>query len=115
MSATDLITARCPGCGPQPLLPAALRVAVEPGHTEGLSSFTCPDCGREVVRAMHSTGVALARAAGARVLAGGSVPLELVEAHTGSALSMDEVDRFVVELAAEEFPQSLLGQVRPGS
>lgn len=89
---------RCPRCKGSVSLPAqSLRCAAEAGGDGGVCEFTCPICSRSAVLRTTAGGVEAVLEAGAERLSG-LVPFEILEPHTGTPLSIDELLDFHAEL-----------------
>lgn len=91
MSEDAEVRVHCPWCGTFDLAPAAVRCAdAASGEQHTLCEFTCPGCGRLIIRRTTAKGARLARRLGVARFEG-TVPLELLEPRSGPPLSWDDV------------------------
>jgi hypothetical protein len=95
---------QCRKCGPL-LVPAAeLRCGLEPVGERGICELRCPICHRIIlIPAIASVVEALFRGGASHIT--GAVPFELLERHTGPALSWDELLDFKLALGSTPWPQ----------
>ena len=103
MKGRGLVQADCPSCGEVLARPSALVCGVSEAEETALCEFLCPDCGRLLLRPLAPTDVPTLVLLGARK--GRSLPFELLEAHSGPAVSWDEVLDLHFELERHKFPQ----------
>ena len=103
MKGRGLVQADCPTCG-EVIAPASeLVCGVSEAEETALCEFPCPGCHRLLLLPLAPTDVPTLVLLGARK--GRSLPFELLEAHSGSAVSWDEVLEVHFELARNQFPQ----------
>jgi hypothetical protein len=105
------VRAACPTCGPVLVDGELLRCEMEPAApkpSRGLCELICPGCSRAL---LFPTAAAVLKALfeGGVQHSSGAVPFELLEAHTGPALSWDDLLDFKLALDASSWPQLELG------
>lgn len=103
MRERGLIEADCPTCGAVIAPASALVCGVSEADEKGLCEFTCPSCGRLLLHHLARDEVITLLLLGARKV--DSLPFELLEAHSGPAVSWDEVIDLHFELEHQAFPQ----------
>jgi len=108
MEAKSQIEAQCHWCGTVKVRLADLRCAVDPkDQGAGLCEFACPLCdGLALVPSTQGAIEALANQ-GARGIAG-NAPFEILEHHSGVALSWDDLLDLHLALDRTSIPQAEL-------
>lgn len=91
------IKASCPGCGDVELTPQQVRLVVCSVKAWSYYGFSCPEC-LEDVRKPAGTDVVSLLASGGVVAERWVVPAEVLEEHSGPALSYDDVLDFALWL-----------------
>ena len=103
MRSQGLVQADCATCG-HVIAPASeLLCAVSKDDAAALCEFPCPRCNRVLTLPLAPTEVSTLVLLGARRAR--SMPFELLEEHSGPALSWDEILDLHLELDAQPFPQ----------
>jgi predicted RNA-binding Zn-ribbon protein involved in translation (DUF1610 family) len=110
VSEQGLVQADCPTCG-EVVAPASTLVCGVSGADENaLCEFSCPRCDRALLHSLSSIEVNTLLLLGARH--GTSLPFEILEAHSGPAISWDDILDLHFELVYQSFPQRGLVQGR---
>ena len=109
MKGRGLVQADCPTCGEVLERASALVCGVSEAEETALCEFPCPGCDRLLLLPLARTEIPTLVLLGARK--GRSLPFELLEAHSGPAVSWDEVLDLHLELARHKFPQRELEEV----
>ena len=91
------IRASCPDCGDVELTTAEVRVVVCSTTNDGSYTFQCPSCCLAVDKPAQRRVIEILVAAGVKVSTW-SMPAELNEAHTGPAITHDDLLTFHFEL-----------------
>ena len=107
MSERGLVQARCPTCGEVVAEASALMCGVSEPDEAALCEFPCPYCQRALLIPVPPIEIASLLLLGAQEAE--SLPFELLEAHSGPAVSWDELLDLHLELEARSFPQDELG------
>jgi ribosomal protein S27E len=100
----------CPGCGPVVLPAKELRCELEAAGDKGICELRCPVCSTMVLVPAGPVAVETMRDGGAGHMSG-SVPFELLEPHTGPALSWDDVLDFKLALEGSSDFLSNTGEI----
>lgn len=109
---TPLARATCPLCGVVLVHPSKVRCAFSGEEAQqGLCEFSCPVCGRVLLRGTGPDAVSALWQQGAGTLA--PAPFELLEPHLGLPLSYDEALDFHLALARTSCPQRELVEGAP--
>jgi hypothetical protein len=108
MKGRGLVQADCPTCGEVIAQASELVCGVSEAEETALCEFPCPGCERALLLPLDPTEVATLVLLGARTAR--SLPFELLEAHSGPAVSWDEVLDLHFELERQKFPQRELVQ-----
>jgi predicted RNA-binding Zn-ribbon protein involved in translation (DUF1610 family) len=101
------IKATCPGCGEVDLTAEDILLRIGAGQLRNSYGFSCPDCGRFVEKPADDRVVRL-------LLSGGvvpqlvHVPAEVLEVHSGPALSYDDLLTFHEVLETDDWFDELL-------
>ena len=103
MRERGLIEADCPTCGDVIAPASALVCGVSEADNRALCELQCPGCGRLLLHRLARDDVITLFLLGARK--DDSLPFELLEAHSGPAVSWDEVLDLHFELERQAFPQ----------
>lgn len=103
-----LVQARCPTCGEVTTSATALACATSEADEAALCELLCPSCDRALLIPVAPVEVPTLLLLGARKVH--SLPFELLEAHSGPAVSWDEVLDLHVELENQPFPHERLGR-----
>lgn len=82
--------ATCAWCGDIVVATTDVQCAIDHGGERALLSFACPGCTRSVL-VNTSAPRAAARLLGGAQLVTGTLPLELLEVHTGPPLTWDDL------------------------
>jgi hypothetical protein len=101
-----LVEAECPSCGTVVAPAPALVCGVSEAEKTALCEFHCPTCDRVLTRPVAPLDVNTLLLLGAN--RSQSLPFELLEAHSGPAVSWDEVLDLHLELEERAFPQDEL-------
>lgn len=109
MKGRGLVQADCPTCGEVLARASALVCGMSEAEEMALCEFSCPGCDRVLLLPLAPTEVPTLVLLGARK--GRSLPFELLEAHSGPAVSWDEILDLHFELARRKFPQRELVEV----
>lgn len=97
----------CPWCGPLNLKPSCFRCASDLGGSDqALCEFDCPQCFRLVLVRTTATGARLVLGSGGAPMQG-AVPFELLEAHDGPPLTLEDLLDFHNLLEASCCPKEL--------
>lgn len=98
-----LVQAECATCG-HVIAPASeLVCAVSEDDVAALCEFPCPRCDRVLMLPLAPTEVSTLILLGAHKAR--SMPFELLEEHSGPAVSWDEILDLHLELEAQPYPQ----------
>ena len=103
MRGRGLVQADCPVCGEVIAQASALVCGVSEADEAALCEFPCPGCERLLLLPLAPVEVPTLVLLGARTAR--SLPFELLEAHSGSPVSWDEVLDLHFELERQRFPQ----------
>jgi endogenous inhibitor of DNA gyrase (YacG/DUF329 family) len=107
----SLVEVGCPNCGAIVVPASSVVCATSEADHAALCALDCPTCGRPLFRPLETTDVSTLFLFGAHP-AEGSLPFELLESHSGPALSWDEALDFHFELAHTCCPQDFLSRGR---
>lgn len=110
MSKRGLVQAECPDCGTVIQRASALSCGVSEADEAALCEFACPTCDRILLVPVAPIEIGSLLLLGARRAE--SLPFELLEEHTGPAVSWDEVLDLHFELETQPFPQQELASGR---
>ena len=106
MRGRGLVRADCPTCG-EVIAPAGRVVCgVSEVEETALCEFRCPTCDRELLIPVEPAEIPALVLLGAR--RADSLPFELLEMHSGPAVSWDDVLDLHFELEHQPFPQTEL-------
>lgn len=105
------VQAECPTCGAIIARASALVCGVSEGDDRALCEFPCPTCDRVLLRPLAPTEINTLLLLGARK--GRLLPFELLEAHSGPAVSWDEILDLHLQLEDQLFPQRELVHGQP--
>ena len=103
MRGRGLVQANCPTCGEVTTEASMLVCGVSEAEETALCEFPCPVCERHLLLRLAPAEVPTLVLLGART--DRSLPFELLEAHSGSTVSWDEVLDLHFELERQAFPQ----------
>ena len=103
MRGRGLVQADCPTCGEVIAQASALICGVSEAEETALCEFPCPGCERPLLLPLAPAEVPTLVLLGART--DRSLPFELLEAHSGPAVTWDEVLDLHFELERQAFPQ----------
>ncbi|MGH2757457.1 MAG: hypothetical protein ACRDI3_06685 [Actinomycetota bacterium] len=106
MTERGLVQAECPTCGAVIARASALACGVSEADEAALCEFPCPTCDRVLLIPIAPIEIASLLLLGARKTE--SLPFELLEAHSGPAVSWDELLELHFDLEAKSFPQQEL-------
>ena len=110
MKGRGLVRADCPTCG-EVVAPAGRIVCgVSEAEETALCEFPCPGCDRLLLIPLTPAELPALVLLGAR--RSDSLPFELLETHSGPAVSWDEVLDLHFELEHRPFPQTELTRSR---
>ena len=102
------VRARCPRCGPLIIPGELFGCAVDPGRpSRGLCQLECPGCSQTILFPTAEVAIQVLFKAGAQRLAG-LVPFELLEEHSGPAISWSDLLDFQLALSRSPWPQTEL-------
>lgn len=110
MKERGLVQAQCPTCGAVIAKASALACGVSKVDEAALCEFPCPTCARVLLIPIAPIEIASLLLLGARKTE--SLPFELLEAHSGPAVSWDELLELHFELEGQSFPQHELAPGR---
>ena len=103
MRGRGLVQAACPTCGDVIAQASELVCGVSEGEETALCEFSCPGCDRPLLLPLSPNEVPTLVLLGART--DRSLPFEVLEPHSGPAVSWDEVLDLHLELERHAFPQ----------
>ena len=103
MNGRGLVQADCPTCGEVIAKASALVCGVSEAEETALCEFSCPGCTRPLLLPLPPAEVPTLVLLGAREAR--SLPFELLEAHSGPAVTWDEVLDLHFELERQASPQ----------
>jgi hypothetical protein len=103
MKGRGLVQADCPLCGEVIAQASVLVCGVSEAEGKALCEFSCPGCERPLLLPLAPAEVPTLVLLGARTHR--SLPFELLETHSGPAVSWDEVLDLHFELEHQAFPQ----------
>jgi hypothetical protein len=106
MTERGLVQAECPICGPVIADVSALACDVSEADEAGLCEFPCPTCDQHLLIPISPIEINSLLLLGAHKAH--SLPFELLEVHSGSPVSWDEVLDLHLELKGRSFPQQEL-------
>lgn len=110
MGERGLVQAQCPTCGEVVEEASALSCGISELEETALCEFPCPKCDLVLTIPMAPLEISALLLLGAHET--WSLPFELLERHSGAAVSWDEVLDLHLELEAHAFPQLELAQRR---
>ena len=100
------IRASCSDCGDVELTSADVTVRVCSANSEGSYSFSCPTCGRIVVKSAEPRIVELLVTSGVRLVTW-HLPEELKEVHEGDPIDHDDLLDFHALLQRDDWLDTL--------
>lgn len=110
MSERGWVRAECPSCGTVIAKASALSCGVSEVDEAALCEFDCPSCRRSLLLPVEPSEITTLLLLGAH--RAGSLPYELLEAHSGPPVSWDEVLEAHLQLERQVFPQAELARGR---
>lgn len=110
MAQRGLVQAECPTCGEVVENASALACGISELEEAALCEFPCPKCDRVLTIPVAPVDVSSLLLLGAHKSQ--SLPFELLERHSGPAVSWDEVLDLHFELEGQPFPQQELARGR---
>jgi len=106
MTERGLVQAECPTCGAVIAGASALACGVSEADEAGLCDFPCPTCDHRLLIPISPIEISSLLLLGAHKTR--SLPFELLETHSGSPVSWDEVLDLHITLEDQAFPQQEL-------
>lgn len=106
MTGRGLVQAECPTCGAVVVEASALACGISDAEEAGLCELPCPTCDQRLLIPISPIEISSLLLLGAHKTP--SLPFELLEAHSGSPVTWDEVLDLHVELESQPFPQEEL-------
>ncbi len=106
MRERGLVQAECPNCGAVITEASALACGISEADEAGLCEFACPTCDHRLLIPISPIEISSLLLLGAHKTP--SLPFELLEAHSGSPVTWDEVLDLHIELEGHPFPQEEL-------
>lgn len=110
MKERGLVQAQCPTCGPVIAEASALACGVSEADESALCEFGCPTCDRILLLPIAPIEISSLLLLGAHKTR--SLPFEVLETHSGPAISWDEILDLHFELERQTFPQDEFAERR---